>query len=180
MAKKGKKSKTEALEKSKDFQGFLDEVHRETDRSAAIIVAAFLDEHIKQLLINYLVNDEKETDLLLSSDSALGSFGPRIRAAYCLGLLSKEYFESLKIIKDIRNSFAHQLHGRSFSDTDLTAKCERLKSFMPIKPRVPGTPRMLFESAAIFILMDVSVRVLTILPRRCKTPPAPSVHERSV
>jgi len=92
MAKKGRKSKKEALDKSKDFQGFFDEVRSETDRSAAIIVAAFLDEHIKQLLTNYLVNEEKETDLLLSSDSALGSFGARIRAAYCLGLLPKEYF----------------------------------------------------------------------------------------
>jgi mannitol operon repressor len=177
MASKRKNSKEAALTKSKDFQGFFDELHSETDRSAAIIVAAFLDEHLKQLLINYFVNDEKETDLLLSSDAALGSFGARIRAAYCLGLLPKEYFQPLKIIKDIRNAFAHQLHGRAFNDRDLAARCERLKSFMPIKPRVPGTPRMLFESAAIFILMDISVRALTVLAKRCKSPNKPSVQD---
>ncbi len=64
MALKGKKSLAETVAKSKDFQGFLNEFQNESDRSAAIIGAAFLDEHLKQLLT---------VTLLLSSESPLGS-----------------------------------------------------------------------------------------------------------
>ena len=56
MVKKGKKLQAETFTKSKDFQGFLDELRLEGDRAAAIIGAAFLDEQLKQLLTNYLVD----------------------------------------------------------------------------------------------------------------------------
>ena len=180
MALKGRKTQTETLAKSKDFQGFLDELQNESDRSSAIIGAAFLDEHLKQLLTNYLVDDVKEVALLLSSESSLGSFGSRIRAAYCMGLLSSEYFESLKLIKDIRNAFAHQLHGRRFSDGDIAQACEKLQALMPIKPIVGQTPRQMFFSSTIMILMDISVRTLSVLRKRCNTPAAPTVQERFV
>jgi len=180
MALKGKKSQTETVTKSKDFQGFLDEFQKESDRSAAIIGAAFLDEHLKQLLTNFLVDDAKEVSLLLSSESPLGSFGARIRAVYCLGLVSREYFESLRIIKDIRNAFAHQLHGRTFNDSDIAEGCHKLQKLAPIQPIVVQTPRQMFVSSVIFMLMNVSVTALTILRKRCKTPRAPSVQERFV
>ena len=177
MVMKGKKLRAAALAKSKDYQGFFDELRGESDRAAAIIAASFLDEHLKQLLSNYFVDDEKETTLLLSSESSLGTFGSRIRAAYCMGLIPKDWFQALKLIKDIRNAFAHQLHGRSFSDQDITQACEELKSLMPLKAPVPQTPRMMFESAAIFILMDVTVRALSIVRKRCRMPPRSVVHE---
>jgi mannitol operon repressor len=177
MASKRKKTQIEMLTKSKDFQGFFDEMRGESDRSAAIIGAAFLDEHLKQLLTNYLVDDGKEVTLFLSSESPLGSFGARIRAAYCMGLISKEYFDGLKIIKEIRNAFAHQLHGRSFTDSDIVEACKRLQALMPIKPRFIHSPREMFESSTIFVLMDINLRTSTILQKRCKTPPAPSVAQ---
>lgn len=180
MALKGKKSRTETVAKSKDFQGFLDEFQKENDRSAAIIGAAFLDEHLKQLLTNFFVDDGKEVALLLSSESPLGSFSARIRSVYCLGLISREYFESLKIIKDIRNAFAHHLHGRTFEDIDIAEACKRLQSLQPLKSRGAQTPRQMFVTSTIFILMDVGVRTLTILHKRRETPNAPSVQERFV
>lgn len=48
-ALKGKKSLNETLTKSQDFEGFLEELQAEGDRACAIIAAAFLDEHLKQL-----------------------------------------------------------------------------------------------------------------------------------
>lgn len=179
MAKR-KQSEAEALMKSKDFKGFLEEFQKESDRSTAIMGAAFLDEHLKQLLTNFFIDDAKEVAHLLSSESPLGSFGARIRAVYCLGLISQEYFESLKIIKAIRNDFAHQLHGLTFDDKNIANECEKLKSLQPIKSKVTQTPRQLFVTSTIFVLMDVSVRALTILDKRRRTPKAPAVQEHSV
>ena len=175
-----KKSHEETLMQSNDFQGFLEEFQNESDRSAAIIGAAFLDEHLKQLLINFFVDDAKEVAHLLSGESPLGSFGARIRAAYCLGLISRESFESLKLIKDVRNAFAHQLHGLTFDDKAIAAACKKLRALQPIKSRFTQTPRQMYVTSAIFVLMDVSVRALTILNQRRTTPKAPSVQEHFV
>jgi len=180
MALRGKRSHVETVVKSKDFEGFLDEFQKENDRSAAIIGAAFLDEHLKQLLTNFLVDDSKEVGNLLSSESPLGSFGARIRAAYCLGLISRQYFESLKIIKDVRNAFAHQLHGRTFEDKDISDACKKLHLLQPLKLPFAQTPRQIFITSTILILMDVSTRTLMVLRRRCKITNSPSVEERFV
>ncbi|PYS20758.1 MAG: hypothetical protein DMF72_20090 [Acidobacteria bacterium] len=177
MALKGKKSQDETLVKSKDFQGFLDEFQKETDRSTAIIGAAFLDEHLKQLLANFMVDDSNEVKQLLSQESPLGSFGARIRAAYCLGLISRQYFESLKLIKDVRNAFAHQLHGLTFENKDVADACKKLQALQPLKSRFAQTPRQMFVNSATFILMDISVRALTVLQKRRKIPNAPHVQE---
>ncbi|HVQ37901.1 MAG TPA: MltR family transcriptional regulator [Pyrinomonadaceae bacterium] len=177
---KRKQSDAEALMKSKDFQGFLEEFQKENDRSTAIIGAAFLDEHLKQLLTNFFVADAKEVAHLLSTESPLGSFGARIRAVYCLGLISREYFESLKIIKGIRNDFAHQLHGLTFDDKNISNECKKLKPLQPIKSIVTQTPRQLFVTSTIFVLMDLSVRTFTILNKRRRTPNAPAVQEHFV
>ena len=177
MALKGKKSQEETFAKSKDFQGFLDEFQKENDRSAAIIGAAFLDEHLKQLLANFMVDDPYEVKELLSGESPLGSFGARIRAAYCLGLISHEYFESLKLIKDVRNAFAHQLHGRTFDDNDVAAACKKIQSLQPIRSRFTQTPRQMFVNSAILILMDIGVSALTILEKRRPIRKAPHVQE---
>jgi DNA-binding MltR family transcriptional regulator len=159
------------------FKAFLMSCRRKVTELAQIIGAAFLDEHLKQLLTNFMVDDKKEVELFLSGDVPLGAFGARIRAAYCLGVLSKEYFEALKLIKAVRNAFAHQLHGRSFDDGDIVKACERLQALMPIKSKVTPTPRKMFEASVVFILMDISTRTLTILQKRCRTPPAPSVAQ---
>jgi mannitol operon repressor len=175
-----KKSQEEILVQSNDFQGFLEEFQNESDRSAAIIGAAFLDEHLKQLLTNFFVDDPKEVAHLLSSESPLGSFGARIRAAYCLGLVSREYFQSLKLIKDVRNAFAHQLHGLTFDDKEIAAACRKLQALQPIKSRFTQTPRQMYVTSAIFVLMDISVRALTIVNKRRNIPKAPSVQEHFV
>jgi len=180
MALKGKKSQEETFAESNDFQGFLEEFQKENDRGAAIIGAAFLDEHLKQLLANFMVDDPNEGKDLVSDTSPLGSFGARIRATYCLGLISREYFESLKLIKDVRNAFAHQLHGRTFDDKDVADACKKLQALQPLKSRFTQTPRQMFVTSAIFVLMDIGVRALTVLEKRRKIPKAPSVQERFV
>jgi hypothetical protein len=95
-------------------------------------------------------------------------------------LISREYFESLKIIKDLRNAFAHQLHGRTFDDEDITDACKRLQALQPLKSSFAQTPRQMFVTSTIFVLMDVSVRTLTVLDKRLKIPKAPHVEERFV
>lgn len=171
LLKTRKKAKAETLTKSKDVRGFLDELRVEGDRAAAIVGAAFLDEQLRQLLTNYLVDDGEKVGSFLSRE--LVSFGARIRAAYCMGLIAKEYFEALKIVQDIRNAFAHQLHGLSFGDSDMVKVCKRLQELMPIKPRITPTPRKMFESVIMIISIDITGKVFTV--KRCKTPIAPSV-----
>jgi len=125
-----------------DSQGFLEEFQSESDRAAAVLGGVFIDRHLRKFIARFLIEDEKEVDLLLGSDKAferpLATSGARRRAAYCLGLITKAQYHDLKMIEKVRNHFAHNLHGLSFTDEQIKSWCNSLK-----------TPKMLLPDAAL-------------------------------
>jgi DNA-binding MltR family transcriptional regulator len=121
------------LTKSQDFKGLIEEFKSESDRSAAIVGSAYLDTKLAEYIASFLVNDSTEVNKLLGIqrdkvgiETPLGAFGARIRAAYCLGLLTRQQYHDLQTIQKIRNEFAHGLHGLSFSDEWMTTQCRGL------------------------------------------------------
>jgi len=117
----------DAARQSDDFKGFLDEFDAETERAAAILAAAFLDEHLKTLIEGFLVEEPKEVDGLLGVNRPVGGFSSRIHAAFCMGLLGRDEYHDLLIIRDVRNKFAHNLHGLTFSDGWVDSQCHALR-----------------------------------------------------
>jgi len=115
-----------------NWKEFFGEFQKETPRSAVIISGAFLDSLLRDLLASFMIDDNKAVDELLGTESysetPLGSFGARIKTAYCLGLISKLEYNDLKLKKNIRNRFAHILHGYSFDDKEILKWCDNLQT----------------------------------------------------
>lgn len=116
------------------------------ERAIAIVGAAFLDSILEHTLINFMVDDEKETIRLLGYDQAMGTFSSRITAVYCLGLICKTVRDDLRIVAKIRNKFAHELRA-SFDSEPVSGWCHALKwhEFSMMKPPSEATPRDIFE-----------------------------------
>ena len=94
----------------------------ENDRALAIVGGAFLDSLLENILVEFLVDDEKEVGELLRYDGAMGTYSGRIRAAYCLGLLRKTVRDDLRLVGKIRNRFAHDLTA-SFAEDPIRSWC---------------------------------------------------------
>lgn len=180
MVSKRKRERLEVLTRSSDWDGFLEEFQHESDRATAILGAAFLDEQLLQLLNEFLIDDETEVQELLNTERPLGSFGPRIRAAYCMGLMPKEHFNDLKAIKEIRNKFAHQLHGLSFEHESIVKACDKLQTPKPFVSRHTESPRDKFLRAVVLLMMFLGIQILSVSKHRCKAPLAPKVATISV
>jgi len=116
------------LELERSFLEFaqLFKYEEKNDRALAIVGAAFLDTLLEHILISFLVDDPKEVAELLRPDQPLGTYGSRVRAAYCLGLINKAIRDDLRAIGKIRNRFAHDLHV-SFDDEQVRSWCHDLK-----------------------------------------------------
>jgi mannitol operon repressor len=90
---------------------------------------------------------------------ALGRFGPRIDAAYCLGLLSAGDVADLRVIQEIRNDFAHELHGLSFDSPEVQEKCGRLREMGVIGPdrvQAPGVARNRFIVSVVLLAQRIA------------------------
>ena len=96
------------------------------DRAMVIVGAAFLDTQLEHIVLNFLVDDEKEVAKLIQYDQPLGTYGGRISALYCLGLIGPVVRDDLRLVGKIRNRFAHNLHA-TFDDQAIQSWCNLLK-----------------------------------------------------
>ena len=115
-----------------------------SDRAVAIVGPAFLDSLLHEILISFLVDDEAEAAKLLNG--GLGTFGSRITACYCLGLIGDIVKADLRLVGKIRNRFAHEV-GASFSDPQVSSWCRALEWHRELLPVTPSdaTARDLFQ-----------------------------------
>lgn len=85
-----------------------------TDRAAAIVGGAYVEECLLRALGGHLHKDKKRFDRLFHHSGSLSSFEAKIHIAVLVGLINDEFANDLKVIKDIRNGFAHDLKLDSF------------------------------------------------------------------
>lgn len=151
----------------KKMQEMLAEVKIETDRSCALIIAANLENRLKDLLTDFFISmSPTALKEIFEGTNPLSTFSSRITIAFSLGLLSEQEYHDLNLIRRIRNSFAHEEHGWSFSTQIVKDRCSSFKLFSEARIKnaaITGdySPRDRFQIVAISI-------TLLLLERRKK------------
>ena len=117
-----------------------------SDRAVAIVGPAFLDTLLCDTLIEFMVDDEKQVRRLLDPEGPLGTYGSRITACYCLGLIGPIIASDLRIVGKIRNQFAHDLCA-DFSDQKISQWCRALRWHKEVlaDPPCDASDRDLFQ-----------------------------------
>jgi hypothetical protein len=149
-----------------EFHAFLTEFQGESDRAAAVLVAAYLDDLLRQLLLATFVDDTAPAAKLVEPERPLGSFAARIGAAYAFGLISDSERFDLDQVRDIRNRFAHRLQGLTFDEQSISDRCRTFKCNAELFGRTPGfretypdAPRRLFDLVAALLAFYLKRRV---------------------
>jgi mannitol operon repressor len=143
------------------YNAFLDEFQQETDRAAAVLAAANLDNALLHVLSASIVGGKQATARLLGRDRPLGSFGSRILACYCFGLISRDEFEELERVRKIRNDFAHEQHGFSFDAPPTSTHASSMifhKLFASGLQLDAKTPRKIFNSSVVLLALTLLLR----------------------
>ena len=136
------------------------EFHESTDRVIAIVGAAYLDSMLDKLLRVVFIQAADDVDRLLRPDGPLGSNGARYQLCYCLGLITREQRDDLKIVAKIRNTFAHDFKATSFDVAPLRDYCASLK-----QPAIlTAMPAQLFPGSAAETMKQY-VQDITATPR---------------
>ncbi len=146
-----------------DWQGFYDEFQKETDRGAVIVGAAFLETHLGELILNFLVDDPKVARNFINPKnptSPLGTLNSRINAAYCLGLIGPNMYNELNTIRQIRNLFAHGLHSISFEDKKIEDLIKQLKYSEILPETFSKSARNIFTVSLSILANHVALRAL--------------------
>lgn len=109
----------------------IETLHRESDRSAAIVAAAIVDTKLTSALIAFLHKNQNITGQFFRTSWPLGSFANKIDLALLIGLCGRELHRELITMKDIRNAFAHSISVTDFNTqriADLTKNFRLIES----------------------------------------------------
>ena len=149
-----------------EFHAFLDEFQRESDRAAAVLAAAFLDELLERLLRRSFTNEDKAVEVLFRWPGPLSSFAGKISVAYAVGLISTQERHDLDLMRDIRNDFGHELQGLSFGTRSIADRCrgfelneERFAAQPDLGADYPREPRKRFDLAVALLAWYITRRI---------------------
>lgn len=179
-------------------------LHREfagaSDRAAAVVAGAFLDEVLHELLQDAFVKRSKEGQRkLFHGNGPLSTFSAKIELAFSLGLISEHEHFVLNSIRGIRNEFAHELGDLSFQSQSVLNRCQSIappiamiaprRIPLPLageEPSVPevvkadaGNGRALFEESVVTLASCLFARAAARHPstRACSPKNFEGAHE---
>lgn len=101
-----------------------------SDLACALIGASFLSECIGSVLKKkFRPNSSTALRILMPDKGFLGSFSNRADLCYCIGLVNKKKYNDLKLIAEIRNTFAHSRLNITFDSNDVVELTNNLNSY---------------------------------------------------
>lgn len=103
-------------EESKQLYAVL---NSESDLACVLIVSSYIDHALASLLKRHFIESRAVDKLLGSPRGNLSSFASRCDLAYCLGLISKSFYQNLETVGKIRNSFAHSYLPLGLADENI-------------------------------------------------------------
>lgn len=109
-----------------ELNSMLESLHEHDDRSMVLTMAAFAEDTLELLLLAYLREARQAKDLVNGFNAPLGTFSARIKAAFVLGLIHKDGYQTLEILRKIRNEFAHNWAGVSLDREDINSLVAQL------------------------------------------------------
>jgi hypothetical protein len=119
--------------KAPDFDEYADELLREKQpRALVILAAAKIDTQLRDLIEKFLLIKSvkpREADELLDGENPLSTFSARIKVCRRLGLVDHTLADALNSLRGIRNQAAHWI-SFGISDAPLRDQCEHLKSLL--------------------------------------------------
>ena len=138
------------------FFTFRHTLNDESDRGCTLMAAAFLDEEIESLIKAHLVDNKKAMKSVFDNSGALGTFSSRINMAFLLGLIPKNIYDDLHLLRKIRNDFAHNSSPITFNDNVISQRIKSLKVHqLKNKQRERAIFLRTMSSILLFILLKV-------------------------
>lgn len=129
MTKQQHELSEEDLQKRRD--ALLREFEKESDRGVVLVSAAVMDDMLELLIREYFSahgsKPKNVIDPLFSTFGPLASFSSKIRLAFALNMLDDWLYGDLRILKKLRNEFAHSFESADFGAQKVVSLTEKLR-----------------------------------------------------
>ena len=112
-----------------------EELRARTHPGTALLITGYIDDFLEDLLLHKmrpLSNTIKNR--IFKGYGPLESLSAKIDIAYAFNFVDDVTYEDMRVIKDIRNKFAHPTELLNFSSPEIVDLCAKLSTFDKAKP----------------------------------------------
>lgn len=112
----------------------------ESDRGAAIVAAALLEDQLVNMLKEKMLLDrmsQKQVRDIFDLSGPLSNFSAKITISLAFGFIDKTTFNDLQIVRKLRNKFAHSKDQLSFDDADVKSQVRSMYCFKHAEAKFP-------------------------------------------
>lgn len=130
---RGKKKRTlRDLSRERPSLEEIGAIHEEADngndRTAAILLAISVENKLRDSLFSKLSIHSEFQDELTGRDGPMSSFSQKILLGFVLGLYDANIQAEMRIIRHIRNAFAHSERPITFTTPEIAEACKKLRT----------------------------------------------------
>ena len=132
-----KKSTIPFLRLSKDMDKLFSALNEGTDLACVLIGASYVNECLAAFLRKNFRKESDTVEKILKSDKGfLGSLSNKADLTYSLSLITKDRFNDIITIAEIRNLFAHSHLGVDFQSENISELCTKLNTYKLAYPSI--------------------------------------------
>jgi DNA-binding MltR family transcriptional regulator len=130
-------------------------LEEQDDRGLVLSLAAFAEDALGNLLKAFMLPVATSVELVEGFGAPFGNFSSRIKAAYSLGLITKDQFNDLMQLRKIRNLFAHTWQSISLADQRVSGHI-RSMNYAPYLLAYPETADKKLRSTGYALLLTLT------------------------
>jgi DNA-binding MltR family transcriptional regulator len=110
-----------------NLSSLMRQLSQDSDRAAGIVGAALVENRLERALRGHLLDVPEVQQRLFRTSGPLSALAVKIDLALLNGLISHAAHADLRIVKAVRNDFAHHLTWNSFEEPSIRDRCTKLR-----------------------------------------------------
>lgn len=166
------------LKRIQEFKDFRMSLLAESDRGSVLMAAAFIEDKITQLLETYMVQNKKIQEKIFNGNGALATFSSKIDMSFLLGLLAKNIYNDLGILRKLRNDFAHNAKSITFQTDYIKNRCNSLQVVSKVALR--DDTRAYFLRSMSTILTFINMKMDSFEPCQVEDDSNPEIFNKGM
>lgn len=149
----------------RDPYAYLREVETGSDRSVALLLGADAEKCLaRYMLVKLDITDPAISEKLTGRGGPLGTFHQCAMLAEATGAITSAEAQAVKVVRDVRNAFAHAARPVTFDTPEIVAECDPLRKITKLSKKAPT--RKVYVDAARIIILTCHIRGMQILTDR--------------
>lgn len=130
-------------------------LNQQTESGHALVIAGIIEDELQKLLLSSMRElSSNLAERLFDGYGPLSTFAGKIDVAFALDLIDESVHRDLRVIKDIRNRFAHTTQFAFFNSPEISKLCEKLSNF-----RAKGDNGIVYRTRALECINTIKAAI---------------------